>query len=84
MTEPRATGPAGDPLARPDEAGAYVGRKPERQAESIPGGVRPDDERIAAHSTQAGPTSAPDDTPGGHREGRPDGDGSNREAGQNR
>jgi hypothetical protein len=84
MTEPRPAGrPTGDPLAKPDEAGAYVGRKPEREAESIPGGVRPDDERIAAHSTQAGPTSAPDNTPGGHREG-PGDDRSNREAGQNR
>ena len=84
MTEPHATGrPTGDPLAKPDEPGAYIGRKPEREAESIPGGVRRDDERIAAHSTQAGPTAAPDDTPGGHREGQAD-DRSNREAGQNR
>jgi hypothetical protein len=41
-----------DPLTKPAEPGAYVGREPERQAETIPGGVRPDDERIAAHSTQ--------------------------------
>jgi len=41
-----------DPLAKPADPGAYVGREPERQAESIPGGVRPEDERIAAHSTQ--------------------------------
>jgi hypothetical protein len=41
-----------DPLEKPDEPGAYVGHEPERQAETIPGGVRPDDERIAAHSTQ--------------------------------
>jgi hypothetical protein len=41
-----------DPLAKPADPGAYVGREPERQAESIPGGVGPDDERIAAHSTQ--------------------------------
>jgi hypothetical protein len=41
-----------DPLAKPEEPGAYVGRKPERMAETIPGGVDPDDERIAAHSTQ--------------------------------
>jgi hypothetical protein len=50
-----------DPLAHPDEPGAYVGRKPERQAETIPGGVRPDDERIAAHSTQADDRPAPDE-----------------------
>jgi hypothetical protein len=48
---PKATD---DPRAHPDEAGAYVGRKPERQAETIPGGIEPEDERIAAHSTQTG------------------------------
>jgi hypothetical protein len=60
MTEPGAThrGPEpdstdiDDPYARPADAGAYVGNRPERQAETIPGGVQPDDERIAAHSTQ--------------------------------
>ena len=41
-----------DPLAKPAEPGAYIGNEPERQAETIPGGVRPEDERIAAHSTQ--------------------------------
>jgi hypothetical protein len=42
-----------DPLEKPAEPGAYVGREPERMAETIPGGVDPDkDERIAAHSTQ--------------------------------
>ena len=43
-----------DPLAKPADPGAYVGHEPERQAETIPGGVHPDDERIAAHSTQRG------------------------------
>jgi hypothetical protein len=73
-----------DPLAHPDEPGAYVGRKPERQAETIPGGVRPDDERIAAHSTQAGETETVESTPSGHREGRPADDDTVREAGQDR
>jgi hypothetical protein len=73
-----------DPLAHPDEPGAYVGRKPERQAETIPGGVRPDDERIAAHSTQAGETDTIENTPAGHREGRPADDDIVREAGQDR
>ncbi len=41
-----------DPLEKPADPGAYVGHEPERQAETIPGGVGPDDERIAAHSTQ--------------------------------
>ncbi len=44
-----------DPLKKPDDAGAYVGHEPERQAETIPGGVGPDDERIAAHSTSREP-----------------------------
>lgn len=43
-----------DPTSTPDEPGAYVGHEPERQAETIPGGVGPEDERIAAHSTQPG------------------------------
>ena len=44
-----------DPLEKPSEPGAYVGHEPERIAETIPGGVDPDDERIAAHSTQREP-----------------------------
>jgi len=44
-----------DALDKPSEPGAYVGHEPERQAESIPGGVGPEDERIAAHSTQREP-----------------------------
>jgi hypothetical protein len=80
----RRTDPTEDPLAHPDEPGAYVGRKPERQAETIPGGVRPDDERIAAHSTQAGDKSGVETTPDGHREGRTAGDDLVREAGRGR
>ena len=79
----RPLDPTDDPLAKPDEAGAYVGRRPERQAETIPGGVHPDDERIAAHSTQTGPVGG-DERPGGHREGPPADDDQVREAGQNR
>ena len=44
-----------EPLKKPNDPGAYVGHEPERQAETIPGGVGPQDERIAAHSTQAEP-----------------------------
>ena len=47
-----ATDPSRDPLSRPDEPGAYVGNRPERQADD-PGGITDADERIAAHSTQA-------------------------------
>jgi hypothetical protein len=74
--------PTADPLAHPDDAGAYIGREPERQAETIPGGVRPDDERIAAHSTQTGPPGSTESTPEGHREGVNADDDTVREAGQ--
>jgi len=76
--------PTADPLAKPEEPGAFVGREPERQAETIPGGVRRDDERIAAHSTQTGRVDDGDDTPSGHREGRHADDDLVREAGENR
>ena len=76
--------PMADPLSHPDEPGAYVGRLPERQAETIPGGVRPDDERIAAHSTQTGEVPSDEDTPSGHRDGRQASDDQVREAGENR
>ena len=66
---------------KPDP-GQYIGRKPERATETIPGGVRPDDERVAAHSTQAGPTTQP--APEGHRDGPPDDDDQVRDAGQDR
>jgi hypothetical protein len=65
------------------DPGAYVGREPERQAATIPGGISPKDERIAANSTQAGPT-ARGDTPAGHREGAPADDDQVREAGESR
>ena len=78
-----ASNPGAGPLAHPDEAGAYVGRKPERQADTIPGGIRSDDERIAAHSTQTGPVPTVDGTPAGHRGGRHADDDQAREAGEN-
>ncbi|MEJ7749093.1 MAG: hypothetical protein WKF56_07300 [Candidatus Limnocylindrales bacterium] len=53
----------GDPLAHPEDAGAYVGNQPERQAETIPGGVRDDDERIAANSSSVGPIKDDGDPP---------------------
>jgi hypothetical protein len=65
------------------DPGAFVGREPERQAETIPGGIREDDERIAANSTQVGATGR-EDPPSGHREGAPATDDQVREAGQDR
>jgi len=79
----RPTDPLEDPTRREGlDAGAFVGNRPERQAETIPGGVRPDDERIAAHSTQTGGGPRNDD-PTGHREVDA-GDDTLREAGQDR
>jgi hypothetical protein len=69
------------------DPGAFVGRQPERQAETIPGGVSRKDERISAVASQPG-EPAPDPgvarTPEGHREGTPATDDAVREAGQNR
>ena len=56
-----------DPFAHPDEPGAYVGNRPERQAETIPGGVRHEDERIAANSSQTS-AETPEDLPPPARE----------------
>jgi hypothetical protein len=83
---------------REDDAdpGAYIGRFPERAEETIPGGIGPDDERIAAHSTQGTGAGRPDvrgqpadaadagDTPAGHRDGAPASDDDVRDAGLRR
>lgn len=88
-----ATRAPNDPRAadeHPDEPGAYIGREPERAADTIPGGVRHDDERIAAHATQSSGVGRPDDRgqpadePTGHRIGDRVGDDDVREAGQDR
>lgn len=79
--------------SRPKDAGAYIGREPELASETIPGGVRPDDERVAAGDTQSSGTGAEehrvqgrdDEPPGGHRDAGPaDEDAAVREAGSNR
>lgn len=64
------------------DPGAYIGRKPERVEETIPGGLSDKDERAAAVATQPGPN--PQDPPDGHREGQAATDDIVREAGQNR
>ena len=65
------------------DPGAYVGRLPERQAETIPGGITDADERVAAHSTQPGPVVG-DRQPDGHRDGSTATDADAREAGLDR
>ena len=74
---------------RPSDAGGYIGREPELAAETIPGGVQPDDERIAGTATQSGGEGGAgrqiqdDRWPEGHREAERD-SGLRREAGQDR
>lgn len=63
---------------------------PERAAETIPGGLGPKDERVAAVATQPAPVRGPAPgaeegaPPEGHREGVNATDDVVREAGQNR
>ena len=66
------------------DPGAFIGRKPELAAETIPGGVQPEDERVAAGQTQTGADAGQDSTPSGHREGSPATDDDVREAGLDR
>jgi hypothetical protein len=66
------------------DPGAYIGRLPEREADTIPGGLSRKDERVAGVASQSGPRSPEPETPGGHREGEPADDDAIREAGQDR
>jgi hypothetical protein len=43
------------------DPGAYIGREPELEEESIPGGLKPGDERVAAYDSQPGVDGEPDD-----------------------
>ncbi|HET7725711.1 MAG TPA: hypothetical protein VFK54_00150 [Candidatus Limnocylindrales bacterium] len=69
-----AGGPRPEPVGQEDP-GAYIGREPERATETIPGGVGPGDERVAAVATQGTGVGRPDergqpaDEPSGHRFG---------------
>lgn len=42
------------------DPGAYIGHEPELEGESIPGGVKPGDERVAAYGSQSGVEGEPD------------------------
>ncbi len=66
--DPTPKRPADDPYAKPDDADAYIGSRPEREVETIPGGIESDDERIAAHSTQTKPVHDDSDAPADARE----------------
>jgi len=59
------------------DPGAYIGGEPELAAEKIPGGVRPEDDRVAATQSEGTGAGRPDergqpvDEPSGHREADP-------------
>jgi hypothetical protein len=42
------------------DPGAFIGQEPEREEETIPGGVKPGDERVAAHDAAPGVRGEPD------------------------
>lgn len=54
------TGRTSDPRDTQDlDPGAYIGSEPEREAETIPGGVTSRDERIAAYDSRPGLAEEP-------------------------
>jgi hypothetical protein len=59
------------------DPGAFIGHEPELAGETIPGGVRPADDRVAANASER----AVDGEPGADREADPP---DAREAGQDR
>jgi hypothetical protein len=57
---------------RPDDEldpGAYIGHEPEREAETIPGGVSPQDERTSAYDSRPGIAGEPDTSDAAARAG---------------
>jgi hypothetical protein len=78
MTQPRGDEHTKPPEEQDEEldGGAYIGNRPELSSETIPGGVREDDERVAAHDTQSSGEGKledrvqgrDDEWPAGHRE----------------
>ena len=69
------------------DPGGYIGQRPELSAETIPGGVGPEDERVAGTATQSTGVGRPDrrgqpsPPPEGHREGAKANDDTLRRAG---
>lgn len=71
-----------EPTKRPEDVdeeldgGAFIGNRPELASETIPGGVREDDERVAVHDSQSSGEGKledrvqgrDDEWPTGHRE----------------
>ena len=46
--------------ASAQDPGAFIGQRPERDAETIPGGPKPGDERVAAHDAAPGAQGEPE------------------------
>ncbi len=73
---------------KPADPGAYIGHEPELSSETIPGGVGPEDERVAGTATQSTGVGAaekrPDEpaAPSGHRHGDKVSDDDVRQAGE--
>jgi hypothetical protein len=65
MTSERDLHRHNDPVEDLDP-GAYIGHEPEREAETIPGGVSDRDERTSAYDSLPGVPGEPD-TASGHR-----------------
>ncbi len=42
------------------DPGAYIGREPELASETIPGGVRPEDDRVAYNASRRATDGEPD------------------------
>ena len=54
--DPERSRPGAEPENRDDlDAGAFIGSEPELASDTLPGGVQPADERVAANATQPGP-----------------------------
>lgn len=72
----------------PADPGAYLGHEPELSAETIPGGVKPDDERVAGTATQSSGEGAAEkrtesaEPPAGHRQASRVSDADVRRAGE--
>ena len=47
-------------MTNEQDPGAFIGHEPEREEESIPGGSKPGDERVAAHDAAPGVSGEPD------------------------
>ncbi len=82
--------PANDRRPAKRDPGAYIGRLPEREAETIPGGIGRRDERISSVATQPAPVRGPvpadeqGTPPEGHREPTMDRNEIVKEAGEHR